>query len=278
MIGKGPQMQLEGKVALITGGGSGIGEAIARRFVAEGATVCISGRREKMLEQVVDSMPAGTVTTCVGDVCDDNDAKRMVDAAVSISGRLDVLVNNAATALAGNILQMDPAVWRQILETNLTGPFLLMKAAIPHMVEAGGGSIINMASLAGVVCVPGSPGYCATKAGLIHLTKQVALDYGDQGIRCNAVCPGPVRTSMLEFSLAPMAEALETDLEGVFQQMATHVPLRRVATPDEIGGICAYLASDDSSFMTGSTILIDGGTHFVDTFAAAAGDVGVNWG
>ena len=118
-----------------------------------------------------------------------------------------------------------------MLETNLTGPFLLMKAAIPHMIAAGGGSIINMASLAGVVCVPGSPGYCATKAGLIHLTKQVALDYGKDGVRCNVVCPGPVRTEMLEYNLTPMAEVLDTDIDGVFAALPKFVPLRRVATP-----------------------------------------------
>ena len=271
-------MQLEGKVALITGGGAGIGAAIAQRFVNEGARVCITGRRKEMLEQVAASLPAGSVTTCVGDVCDDNDAGRMVDTALAISGRLDVLVNNAAIGPAGTVVEMDAAVWRQILETNLTGPFLLMKAAIPHMVAAGGGSIINMASLAGVVCVPGSPGYCATKAGLIHLTKQVALDYGKDKVRCNAVCPGPVRTAMLEGNLAPMADALGTDLDDVFRRMPKNVPLRRVATPSEIGGICTYLAGDDSSFMTGSTILIDGGTHIVDAFAAASGEMGVNWG
>ena len=198
----------------------------------------------------------------------------MVDAALAVSGRLDVFVNNAAAHLAGTVVDMELETWQEMLDTNLNGPFLLMKAAIPHMIAAGGGSIINMASLAGVVCVPGSPGYCATKAGLIHLTKQVALDFGKDGVRCNVVCPGPVRTAMLEQSLTPMAEALDTDLDEIFRRLHGSVPLRRVALPAEIGGICVFLASDDSAFMTGSTVMIDGGIHFVDAFAAAAGRPG----
>ena len=271
-------MQLEGKVALITGGGTGIGAALARRFVAEGATVCITGRRAEKLEEVEASLPAGSCLTVIGDVRRADDTRRMVDEALSVSGRLDVLVNNAAANLAGSIVDMELETWQEMLDTNLTGTFLLMKAAIPSMIAAGGGSIVNMGSLAGVVCVPGSPGYCATKAGIIHLTKQVALDYGKHGIRCNAVCPGPVRTEMLEYNLTPMAEVLGTDIDGVFEALPKFVPLRRVATPEEIAGICVYLASDDSSYMTGSTVMIDGGTHHVDAFAAAVGEAGLSWG
>ena len=271
-------MQLEGKTALITGGGSGIGAALARRFAAEGARVVITGRRAEKLDEVAASLPAGSVTTVAGSVSDADSARRMVDAALAVGGRLDVLVNNAAAHLAGTVVDMELDTWHEMLETNLTGPFLLMKAAIPHMIAAGGGSIINMASLAGVVCVPGSPGYCATKAGLIHLSKQVALDFGKDGVRCNVVCPGPVRTAMLEQSLTPMAEALDTDLDEIFRRLHGSVPLRRVALPAEIGGICVFLASDDSAFMTGSTVMIDGGIHFVDAFAAAAGAAGVNYG
>ena len=214
----------------------------------------------------------------VGDVSDPTSVAHIVDTALSISGRIDVLVNNAAIGLAGPIVDMDVAVWQQILGTNLTGPFLMMKAVIPHMLEAGGGSIVNMASLAGIVCLPGSPGYCATKAGLIHLSKQVALDYGKDKIRCNVVCPGPVRTSLLEFNLAPMAETLNTDVNDVMTRIPRNLPLRRVADPEEIPGICVYLAGDDSSFMTGSTILIDGGTHFVGRLASWATEAGVSWG
>jgi NAD(P)-dependent dehydrogenase (short-subunit alcohol dehydrogenase family) len=153
-----------------------------------------------------------------------------------------------------------------------------MKAAIPPMIEAGGGSIINMGSLAGVRCVPGSAGYCATKAGIIHLTKQVALDYGKDGIRCNSVSPGPIRTEMLEYNLTPMAEVMGTDINGVFEALPKFVPLRRVGSPEEVAGLCVYLASDDSSNMTGTNIMLDGGTHIVDAFASAVGEAGLSWG
>ena len=272
-------MQLEGKVALITGGGTGIGAAIAERFVAEGAKVCITGRRQGPLDQTAASLPAGTCATCAGSVCSDDDPARMVETALRFTGRLDILVNNAGTGAAGTVTEMDPAVWRGELENNLTGPFLMMKAVLPKMMEAGGGSIINIASLAGVRVVPGSPAYCATKAGLIHLTKQVALDYGKYNIRCNVVCPGPVRTELLDMVLTPLADALGTDLEGVYETLPQKaVPLQRAASPAEMTGVCTYLAGDDSTFMTGATLMMDGGIHIVDAFANASKDLGVNWG
>jgi len=271
-------MQLEGKVALITGGGTGIGAALTRRFIAEGATVCITGRREDKLKAVAASLPDGACLTVAGDVRSKDDTLRMVERALSVNGRLDVLVNNAAANLAGTIVEMDLATWQEMLDTNLTGNFLMMQAAIPGMIAAGGGSIINMGSLAGVRCVPGSPGYCATKAGIIHLSKQVALDYGKDGIRCNAVCPGPVRTEMLEYNLTPMAKVMGTDIDGVFEALPKFVPLRRVASPEEVAGVCVFLASDDASNVTGSTIMIDGGTHIVDAFASAVGEAGLSWG
>jgi meso-butanediol dehydrogenase/(S,S)-butanediol dehydrogenase/diacetyl reductase len=271
-------MQLEGKVALITGGGTGIGAAVAKRFVEEGAKVCITGRRREKLEQVAQSLPAGAVTVVTGDCCADLDTQKMVQAALGISGRLDILVNNAAIEANKNVVDMDAAVWRQMLENNLTGPFLMMKAAIPFMVAGGGGSIINVSSLAGVRAVPGGPAYCATKAGLIHLTKQVALDYGKHNVRCNVICPGPARTALLEMNVHPLTEVLHTDLDGVFEKMADSVPLRRIASPADMTGLFVFLAGDDSNFMTGSTILNDGGIHVVDAFAAGVGHLGGEWG
>ena len=271
-------MQLEGKVALVTGGGTGIGAGVVERFVAEGAKVCITGRRAEMLEKVAASLPAGSVTTFVGDVSEDGAAQRMVDAALGIDGRLDILVNNAAIEVNEPVVEMDPAVWRQTLEVNLTGPFLMIKAAIPKMIEGGGGSIINVSSLAGVVAVPGAPAYCATKAGIIHLSKQVALDYGKQNVRCNVICPGPVRTSLLEMNFKPLAELLKTDMDGVFDKVRENVPIRRIANPSDIAGVFVFLASDDSRFMTGSTVLADGGVHIIDAFAAGVGHLGAAWG
>jgi meso-butanediol dehydrogenase/(S,S)-butanediol dehydrogenase/diacetyl reductase len=271
-------MQLEGKVALITGGGTGIGAGVVKRFVAEGAKVLVTGRRAEMLEKVAGSLPAGSVTTFVGDVSAEETARRMVEAALGINGRLDILVNNAAIEHNQPIVDMDPAVWREQMEINLTGPFLMMKAAIPKMIEGGGGSIINVSSLAGVVAVPGAPAYCTTKAGIIHLTKQVALDYGKHNVRCNVICPGPIRTSMLEMNFEPLAKLLNTDMDGVFDKVRTNVPLHRIGTPADIAGVFVFLASDDSRFMTGSTVLADGGMHVIDAFAAGVGHLGAKWG
>jgi meso-butanediol dehydrogenase/(S,S)-butanediol dehydrogenase/diacetyl reductase len=272
-------MRLDGKVALITGAATGIGAEIARRLVADGARICITGRRQGMLDDLAQSLPAGTAATCAGDVTRLEDAKRMVEAALRLTGKLDVLVNNAAIDPGGTtIVDIDPELWHRVLETNLTGPMHLMKASIPPMIRGGGGSIINIASLGGLRCLPGMPAYCASKAGLIALTQQVALDFGPAKIRCNAVCPGGTRTAMLEKSLSPLAEVLKTDLDGVFRTVSSMVPLRRTASPSEIAGICSYLASDDSTFMTGAVLLVDGGAAIVDVAGAALTNAGVRWG
>jgi len=271
-------MKLGGKVALITGGGTGIGTAIAERFVAEGAKICITGRRQAMLDKVAQALPPKKVATCSGDVTKDEDVKRMVETALTFGGRLDVVVNNAGIDPGGTVTDLDPEVWRRVIEVNLTGPFLVMKASIPHLIKGGGGSIINISSLGGLRCLPGMPAYCASKAALIMLSKQAALDYGAFKVRCNAVCPGATRTAMLEEALRPLAETLGTDVDGVFTRISSNVPLHRVAAPDEVSGICTYLASDDSSFMTGSVLLLDGGASVVDISGAALSSVGVKWG
>jgi len=261
-------MKLDGKVALITGAGSGIGAAIAERFVADGARICITGRRQEKLDEVAQAMPEGVVLTCAGDVTRLEDAEQMVETALKFNGKLDVLVNNAAIDSGGTtVVDMDPELWHSVLEINLTGP-----------IEGGGGSIINIASLGGLRCLPGMPAYCSSKAGLIMLTKQVALDFGPAKIRCNVVCPGGTRTEMLEKSLAPLKEVLGTDMDGVFERISTMVPLKRTANPSEITGICSYLASDDSTFMTGSVLLLDGGAAIVDVSGAALTNAGVKWG
>jgi len=271
-------VSLQGKTALITGGGTGIGAAIAKRFVADGAKVCITGRRESVLAEVAAALPQGMVSTCAGDVSNEDDVQRMVETAFKMGDRLDILVNNAGIDPGGTVVDVDIAQWRQVLEINLFGSFLAMRTAIPRMIDGGGGSIINMSSLGGVRCLPGMSAYCTAKGALNMLTRQAALDYGRQKVRVNAVCPGAVRTEMLEGSLAPLGEVLNTDVDGVFGVIASNVPLGRVASPDEIAGLCSYLGSDDSSFMTGSVLLIDGGSHIVDVSGAALTNAGVNWG
>lgn len=271
-------MDLEGKVALITGGGTGIGAAIARRFVADGAKVCITGRRIEMLDRIVSSLPSGSVVACAGDVSDLGNAEKMVKAAIDFGGKLDVLVNNAGMDPAGRIVEVDPELWQRVIDINLTGPFNMMRTAIPHFLKNGGGAIINIASLAGLRCIPAMPAYCSTKAGLIMLTQQVALDYGPANIRCNVVCPGAVRTEMLEHAMTSLAEKLKTDTDGAFAKMTSFSPLRRAANPNEITGICRYLASDESSFMTGAVLVLDGGAAIVDVNGAAVSSAGAGWG
>ena len=271
-------MKLGGKVALITGGGTGIGSAIAGRFAAEGAKICITGRRQAMLDKVAQALPPRSVATCSGDVTKYEDVKRMVETTLTFGGKLDVVVNNAGIDPGGTVTDLDPDVWRRVIDVNLTGSFLVMKAAIPHLIKGGGGSIINISSLGGLRCLPGMPAYCASKAALIMLSKQAALDYGPFKVRCNAVCPGATRTAMLEEALRPLAETLGTDVGGVFGRISSNVPLHRVAAPEEVSGICTYLASDDSSFITGSVLLLDGGASVVDVSGAALSSAGVKWG
>ncbi len=266
-------MKLNGKMALVTGGGTGIGAAITRRFVQDGAKVCIAGRRREKLEETAASLPKDSVILCPGDVRKYEDIKRIVTAALEFGGKLDILVNDAAIEAMGSVTELDPDEWRNALDTNLTAPFLLMKEIIPHMIDNGGGSIINISSLGGIRCLPGMPAYCTTKAAIIMLTKQVAMDYGPQKIRCNAVCPGGTRTDMNKTLVSPIAEKLGTDIEGGYKYFTRNVPLRRAAEPDEIAGLCSYLASDDSSFMTGSEVVIDGGAAIVDLQGATLAEI-----
>ncbi len=251
-------MALENKVALITGAGSGIGEAIAKRFVKDGAKVCIIGRRKKNLEEVAATLPADKVKVFAGDITKHEDVKAVVKAAIEWGGKLDILVNNAAVNFEGGVVEVDLDDWNKILATNLNAPFLLMREVIPHMKDNGGGSVINIASLGGVRCLSGRVGYSTTKAALIMLTKQAATDYGKYNIRFNAVCPGFTLTDMTRGHFGEFGK----DNLGPFQS----IPLKRGAEPDEITGICSFLAGEDASYITGSAILVDGGTHVVDPF------------
>ena len=263
-------MDLKGKVAIVTGGGTGIGEAVTRRFVACGARVCITGRRQEMLDGVAKSLPDGSVKTCSADVSDEMDVERIMKTALSFEGGLHVLVNNAAIDQdpPAGVVDMDVAKWRRMFEVNLTGPFLTMKACIPRMIKAGGGSVVNISSLAGLRCIPENPGFCATKGGLINLTQQVALDYGRYNVRCNVVCPGATKTDMFTENMEAFAKMVGTNVEDIFTRFMKDVPLPRVALPEEMAGICAFLASDDSSFLSGTVIPVDGGAAVVDVSGA----------
>ena len=270
---------LEGKIALITGGGTGLGAATARLFVEEGAKVVISGRRIEILEKVTDGLPKGSALAFRGDVTDPEQSQAMVEATIKFGGRIDVLVNNAGTgAPGGKVVDLTAEQWQQMINVNLTGQFLMMKAALPEMIKTGGGTIVNIASLAALRCIPGMAAYTATKAGVIGLTQAVALDYGNDNIRANAVCPGLIWTEGMERGAAGMAKMLDTDIAGAMNFMTKFNPLPRPSKPEEIAKAVLFLAGDDSSYMTGAVMVVDGGACVVDPCGSAVSSMGTSWG
>jgi NAD(P)-dependent dehydrogenase (short-subunit alcohol dehydrogenase family) len=228
-----------------------------------------------MLDAVAKSLPEGSVKVCAADVSDERDVERIVARALSFELGLHVLVNNAAIDQdpPAGVVDMDVAKWRRMLEVNLTGPFLMMKACIGLMIKAGGGSVINISSLAGLRCISENPGFCASKGGLINLTQQAALDYGRYNVRCNVVCPGATKTDMFTENMEAFAKMVGTNVDDIFARFMKDVPLPRVALPEEMAGICAFLASDDSSFLTGTAIPVDGGAAVVDVSGAVIGGI-----
>jgi meso-butanediol dehydrogenase / (S,S)-butanediol dehydrogenase / diacetyl reductase len=262
-------MRLQGKVALITGGGTGIGAAVAEAFVGEGARVCIAGRRREELEIVARRFSNGQVAICAADVSKLEDVRRMVETVVAFGGKLDIAVNNAAMGVPANVVDMDVKVWRHVMDTNLTGPFLVMKYAVPHMLRAGGGSIINVASVGAIRGLPFAAAYCATKAGLLGLSRQVAIDYGPQKIRSNVVLPGAFRSEMFDRRLVETAGSAGIGIEERLKAMAAPSPLKRIAFPSEIAGLFVYLASDESAYTTASEFVCDAGVHALDASVLA---------
>jgi NAD(P)-dependent dehydrogenase (short-subunit alcohol dehydrogenase family) len=263
--------KLAGKVALITGAGSGIGAATAIRFAADGAKVVINDINEASLKHVSGSLPAGMAAVCSGDVSILRDVEHMVLVALDFGGRLDILVNSAGIDPPSRETDINRALdlWHKILEVNLTGPFLTMQLAIPHMIKNGGGAVVNISSLSGMRYMSGRPAYHASKAGLIALTQQAAVEYGPAKVRCNVICPGPVRTPLFENNTRPLAEMLGRDTEWIFEKFTSFSPLRRMGEPEEIAAICSFLASDDASLVTGQIMVADGGTSIIDANGAA---------
>ena len=254
-------MRLEGKVAVITGGGTGIGAATARRFGEEGARVVVTGRRPEPLEAVAREIDGLAVP---GDVADTDHALEAVAGATETFGGLDVLVANAGVGLGGAAADVDDERWSRTVDVNLTGAFRFVRAAIPPLLERGGGSIVLVSSVSALVIGTGSAAYAASKTGMLGLARSVAVDYGPRGIRANALCPGWVRTPMGDASMTELASARGIDLEQAYRLSTAHIPLRRPATPEEIAACCLFLASDEASIVTGTALVADGGGLAVD--------------
>lgn len=245
--------KLDGKVALITGGSQGLGLEFARALANAGADVVVTSRNERKAQDTAEAIRAETGRDVLGiaaDVTDYEQVQAMADKAVSTFGRVDILVNNAGVNVRKPILEYDEQSWDLVQTTNLKAPFLCAKAVVPHMIKQKFGRIINMASMLGTVALPERSAYCSSKGGLIQLTKVMALEWAEHNITANAVCPGPFATEMNQVVINnPEANRFFLD----------HLPIKRWGKPEELTGLIVYLASDLSSFMTGSAIVIDGG-------------------
>lgn len=265
---------LAGKVAIVTGAGSGIGEACAHLLAARGARIVVATSRQASAEPVADAIRAkgGQAVVAFGDAADEASAAGAVAAAREAFGRLDILVNNAAITAADvlaadvNVAELDRAIWTRTLAVNLIGPALFSKHAIPMMIKGGGGSVVMIASGRGVQGDLGLPAYGASKAGMINLALNIATQYGKKGVRANSIVVGMVMTPAIEKATTPAMVTLFTD----------HHLTSEVGQPRDIAEVVAFLASDAARFVTGATVAADGGmtSHaapFRDVMAMSAG-------
>lgn len=252
---------LAGKVALITGGGTGIGEACARLFAAEGAQVAVMGRRPEPLERVAEAVDGLVVT---GDASLTGDCERAVAATVAAFGRLDTLVCSAGVEAEGRVATMDLGDWRRVLDANLEAVMQSARAAVPAMLASGGGSIVTISSLAALVAPGEMAAYATSKAAVLGLTRSLAVDYGPRGIRANALCPGWVATPMSRAEMRKYAETEGITPDQAVERATRYLPLGRMADPLEIAQCARFLASDEASFVTGAVLVADGGSSAVD--------------
>lgn len=248
-------MRLANKVVLVTGAGSGIGRGIARRFAAEGAQTMLADIGEAGVRETAELITdaGGDAHTVLGDVAVGADADRIVHAAVARWGRLDVVVNNAGISGSpqATLAHLTPDEdWVRVIAVNLSGVFWIARAAVRQMLAQRGGVIINTASVAGLVPFPGRAAYNASKGGVVALTRALALDYASAHIRVNALCPGLVETNMTRWRL---------DIPELRQQVVDATPWGRVGQSEDIASAAVYLASDESDFMTGQMLVVDGG-------------------
>jgi NAD(P)-dependent dehydrogenase (short-subunit alcohol dehydrogenase family) len=248
--------RLEGKVALITGGGGGIGRACAILFAQEGAKVAIAGRRAEPIEAVAKEISdsGGESFTIQCDVTRAHEVEQTVKAVAERFGLLNVVVNNAGTMVPGNAEQTTEAHWDMLMDVNLKGTFLVSRAALPMLRSAGGGSIINIGSIYGVIGAKQRAAYAAAKGGVTMLTRAMALDHAHENIRINCICPSLVETDLVRELFAKAPDPVEAR-----RQRVALIPLGRAGTPEEIAHLAAYLASEDATWVTGTAFPIDGG-------------------
>lgn len=251
----GKEMKLNGKIAIVTGATDGIGLAIALAFAKEGARVALLGRDEEKGKAALAKVKEfGDAFYFKADVSNSAQVKTAVEETIRRYGRVDVLVNNAAVVHAGTILTTTEETWDYLIDVNLKGVFLCCKHVIPHMQKQGGGAIVNIGSINALMAMENEAAYDASKGGVLMLTKAIALDFAKSKIRANCICPGAVETAMLNASLNAA-----TDPKKAREWTLQRHPVGRLGKPEEIASVAVFLASDDSSFMTGAAIPVDGG-------------------
>jgi len=248
--------RLSGKVALITGGGTGIGRAIALAFAREGAGVAVAGRRLAKLREVISEVQkqggAGLAVEC--DVTRAREVERAVKGTVERFGRLNVLVNNAGTLHVSTVEGISEEEWDRVMTVNVKGPFLMSRAVLPEFRKCGGGAIVNIGSVLGLVAMKDRAAYCASKGGVTMLTKAMAVDHGHENIRVNCICPSIVETELVKglFAASGQGDALRTGRIAL-------IPLGRFGQPPDVAEMAVFLASEESSWLTGAAIPLDGG-------------------
>ena len=245
-------MRLENKVAIVTGAGSGIGRGIAEAFVREGARVALADWSEPGGQETLEHIASihGEAVLVVGDVSHASDAQRIVDACLERFGRIDILVNNAGILRYGEVHAMDEETWDSVIDINLKSVFLLSRAVLPSMLAQGHGRIVNIASVAGLQGFEKLSAYCASKGGMIALTRTMAVDYGGRGITVNCIAPGLIVSAMT-------ADIL--DNAAMRDAFVSQTPTHSVGQPEDIAQGAIYLCSDESGFVTGEVLVIDGG-------------------
>jgi meso-butanediol dehydrogenase/(S,S)-butanediol dehydrogenase/diacetyl reductase len=254
-------MKLDGMVAIVRGGGTGIGAATARLFGQEGARLVVTGRRPAPIEAIAEEVGGVAVP---GDAADPDHAANTVEAAEGTFGGLDIVVANAGVGFGGTAGEVSDEAWERTVAVNLSGPLRLVRAALPALLRRQRGSIVLMSSVSALVIGTDSAAYAASKAALLGLARSLAVDYGPRGIRTNAVCPGWVETPMADDLMDELAGARGITREEAYRLATERVPLGRAATAAEIAECCLFLASEASAIVNGAVLTADGGASIVD--------------